>query len=375
MLVEKTRGVLFNLSSSEFEKKFRNLVKKSSVAGLSIAACNEQCFDSAYGDFLAAIKTTKALSKAMKKTTGKGFAYPESLNFKTKKQGGNSIEIRSRDITYNAGQRSIRFFGSYFNKQTIKMKTNLAKLGFDGFNYSCRLNMVGEHYYLNVPYVRVVLPTKTNRVCAIDPGVRSFLTGYDPTGHIFEIATHDDLQHLYKKKARIEKLQTVIQSTVGKMKRDKISQEIRNIYRKIKNCVNDMHHKASKVLAENYDEILLPAFETQKMVSNNDEDKKRQINGKTAYNMLTLSHYKFQQLLKHKMEQRGGKLHICTEEYTSKTCGHCGRLNHKLGSSKRFVCPFPDCEMIADRDRNAARNIFIKNINLVSDELLRFNYL
>ncbi|CAG8553790.1 11065_t:CDS:2 [Funneliformis mosseae] len=28
----------------------------------------------------------------------------------------------------------------------------------------------------------------------------------------------------------------------------------------------------------------------------------------------------------------------CTEEYTSKTCGHCGKINGKLGDSKTFWC-------------------------------------
>jgi transposase len=70
------------------------------------------------------------------------------------------------------------------------------------------------------------------------------------------------------------------------------------------------------------------------------------------------------------MDIRKGKLIICTEEYTSKTCGSCGRLNHNLGSNKVFKCPYEDCKYLADRDINAARNIFIMNYKMVSSNLL-----
>jgi putative transposase len=46
-----------------------------------------------------------------------------------------------------------------------------------------------------------------------------------------------------------------------------------------------------------------------------------------------------------------------TEEYTSKTCTKCGRINQKLGGSKVFRC---GCGMVLDRDFNGARNILLK---------------
>ena len=60
---------------------------------------------------------------------------------------------------------------------------------------------------------------------------------------------------------------------------------------------------------------------------------------------------------------RGGTVIDCHEEYTSKTCSCCGRLNHTLGASKSFTCPF--CHYVVDRDVGAARNIFLKNHHLL----------
>jgi len=76
-------------------------------------------------------------------------------------------------------------------------------------------------------------------------------------------------------------------------------------------------------------------------------------------NLLQLKHYLFQQRLKAKCELRGCSLDICTEEYTSKTCGRCGILNN-VGSRDVFSCS--SCCLVVDRDVNGARNIAIKRL-------------
>lgn len=378
LLAEKTGDKkLFNLSKTKLSERFRPYVKKSGDDGLKknlfIYDCPDDCFDSAYNDIIKARDAIIAKREAQKSRKEEATELPDQLNYKSKKEGHTSIEIRARSIKYDAEARTLAFYPEYFNgtkKRTnitvankIRIKTNLAKLGISEFDYSCRLTKYDDKYYLNVPYLRKVEPVEGNRVCAIDPGVRTFLTGYEPAGTVFEIASENE--HIYKKKKRIEQLQTKMDKTTSNMKRARIFKIIKRLYRKITNCVNDMHHKASKMLAEMYNEILLPAFDTKNMIRKSDEEHIRKINACTAYKMQTLAHFKFRQLLAHKMQLRKGKLHVCTEEYTSKTCGACGRLNHSLGASKVFVCPNANCNITMDRDANAARNIFIKNIDLL----------
>ncbi|RHZ50134.1 hypothetical protein Glove_505g20 [Diversispora epigaea] len=57
---------------------------------------------------------------------------------------------------------------------------------------------------------------------------------------------------------------------------------------------------------------------------------------------------------------------ICTEEYTSKTCGCCGHIHRKLGGSKVFRCP--SCTAELDRDINGARNILLRYLTVTSKE-------
>jgi len=77
--------------------------------------------------------------------------------------------------------------------------------------------------------------------------------------------------------------------------------------------------------------------------------------------MLTWSHYQFREHLKHKSQLMGNtnQVIVVTEEYTSKTCGQCGKIHWSLGSNKIFKCP--SCKCTLGRDANGARNIFLKN--------------
>ena len=135
------------------------------------------------------------------------------------------------------------------------------------------------------------------------------------------------------------------------------------IYKKIRCLVNDCHYKLAKWLCENYRIILLPEFRTQGMVRRG----QRRIGSKTARAMCTWSHYRFQRHLIHKAREHPWcQVVICTEEYTSKTCGFCGYIHKKLGGSKEFCCP--QCKINLDRDINGARNIFLKYLTLTKKE-------
>ena len=80
---------------------------------------------------------------------------------------------------------------------------------------------------------------------------------------------------------------------------------------------------------------------------------------KTSRRALTWSHWLFQQRLKWMCEKNGSKLHIVTEEYTSKTCTGCGTIKN-IGGNKIYKCS--KCGLDIDRDINGARNILLKTL-------------
>jgi putative transposase len=122
---------------------------------------------------------------------------------------------------------------------------------------------------------------------------------------------------------------------------------------KIKNLVDELHKKTARFLVDNFDVILLPTFETSQMASK----AKRRIKSKSVRQMLTLSHYKFKQFLKHKAFENSKVVLDVNEAYTSKTISWTGEIIHKLGGAK--IVKSGDGRMMP-RDWNGARGIFLR---------------
>jgi putative transposase len=133
------------------------------------------------------------------------------------------------------------------------------------------------------------------------------------------------------------------------------------IQEKIRNLIDELHRCTAKWLCENHSVVLLPVFESSRMVVR----KGRKINSKTARAMCTLSHYRFRKHLLDKARSYPGCRVVLTQEpYTSKTCGRCGALHHTLGSNKTFACRQLGCGYRTDRDANGARNILLRHLTL-----------
>lgn len=201
-----------------------------------------------------------------------------------------------------------------------------------------------------------LFPVKTtincqDKILAIDPGVRTFLTGFD--GQSFLEIGKNDIGRINRLCTYLDDLMSRISKVKGKQKAKmrKAAQRLRN---KIRNLIDECHKQVAHYLVNHYKIILLPTFETSEMT----KKKKRKIRTKTARNMLTWSHYRFKQVLKNKAELSGCLIVDVTEEFTSKTCTKCGHVHTKLGGSKLFKCP--ECGHTIGRDLNGALGIMLK---------------
>ena len=76
-------------------------------------------------------------------------------------------------------------------------------------------------------------------------------------------------------------------------------------------------------------------------------------------NLLQLKHYLFKERLKSKCKIMSNTIDICSEEYTSQTCGLCDGITKVEGASV-FKCQY--CDVTIGRDINGARNIGIKRL-------------
>ena len=201
------------------------------------------------------------------------------------------------------------------------------------------------------------------KIVALDPGVRAFQTFYTPTGQCGKIGTcsGDDVNGssgLEKMERLLKKIDKTI-STLSKpevLKSKKRRRLKRQKYRKldqVKNVRNDFHRKTCVWLLRNFDIVLLPKFEVKDMVTS--------LNSKTCRAMYTWAHYAFKQrLLEMSQKYTHKKVLIVNEAYTTRTCGNCFVVNNNVGASKVFCCVH--CDLEADRDVHAARNILLRYV-------------
>jgi len=296
--------------------------------------------DEAMNDVLKAYKTNFAAKRTQ-----------FIVNFKSRKAKSDSIALLAKHW-----KASGLFHPTVWGKTPLKAAEPLP----DKLDYDCRLQRTNlGHFYLCIPRP---LEFRSERqapvqpsVIALDPGVRTFQTGYCPDGSVIAFGDKD-IGRISNLCRRLDQLQSkASQPEVRHRQRHRMQKAMRRARERITNLVNDCHHKVAKQLCQSYTTILLPLFETRNMVSR----IKRRIGSKSARMMLTWSHYRFRQtLLSKSREYPWVEVIVVDEAFTSKTCGQCGELHQTLGVSKVFVCP--KCKFTADRDVNGARNILLK---------------
>lgn len=281
-----------------------------------------------------------------------------TMKFRSKKNDLESIAIESRVW------KKQTFYRKFFGEDKLKASEVLP----EKIDYDFRIvkNRLGE-FFICIPLpleVRSenqapVIPNPVDGIVAIDPGVRTFCSCYSPSGETFEWGKAD-IGRLYRLCRAADKLQSRwSQNGVLHRQRYRLQRAARRIRKKIRDLVDEVHKKFTKWIVTNYRTVLLPRFNTQRMVRRAD----RRIGSKTARSMLTWAHYRFRVRLLNKVREHPWcKVVICDEAYTSKTCGSCGKINAKLGASKLFRCPH--CNVSMDRDINGARNILIRFLTL-----------
>lgn len=269
-----------------------------------------------------------------------------NLHFQNRKNNC-SLEIPKTSISYRNNKISI--FKTYIN-DGIKVSRDKKYLRDLTIEYDCRLSHKYDKYYICVPsktYINREIPK--GDVCSLDPGVRKFQVLYSENETIKFSIEKECTDKLYSK---LNYLQSLRDRKI--IKKQIYRKKINKLYYRLSCLIDELHYSTINYIVNNYKVVFLPNFESQEIV--------RKMKGKNnRRNILNLNHYKFKERLKNKCDTRYSKLIICTEEYTSKTCGRCGTINNNLGCSEVFCCE--KCGLTIDRDINGSRNIMIKNIS------------
>lgn len=193
----------------------------------------------------------------------------------------------------------------------------------------------------------------------MDPGIRTFQTGYSPDGCLYKMGEEKTnlICSLYD---RIDKLRSVRDTTQSKRTKKNVKRRLAKLEFKVRGLINDLHNQTGSMLNKTYKTILLPNFKTSQMLdSSNDKPGKFSLSSANKRKMQGLAHFKFQQKLSHLSEKYGSRMILVSEAYTTKTCGFCGTIKENVGSAKIYKCD--NCFYCVDRDFHGARNIWIRN--------------
>ena len=213
----------------------------------------------------------------------------------------------------------------------------------------------GGRYFLQVPIKRPVQKHQCDArpVVALDPGVRKFLTGFrtDATACVLGAGFADNLVRLLGHIDAIDSEMTQVDA----IRRKRLRKKKMLLFQKYKNIRDEFHWKVINYLTREHSLVLISHLETQRLSQGPRTKANRR--------MLALGHYTFLQRLTEKCRERDVGLMIVGEECTTKTCSHCG-TQVNVGDSEVYNCS--SCDYTADRDVNAARNILLRNMRVVS---------
>jgi len=313
--------------------------------------------------------------------------YPHALAFRSRPRfcpglkakrmyGSDSISIEKKsfrlldDSTFGLYQR-MKFGGrAVFNQ----LKTQAGMNALMPVQCDFKVHFRHGKFYLILPFRRPpkkrVPHIDQEPIAAIDPGVRVPFTVYSPTGSVAEVGTNSQ-RVLDKHIASIDSgrqrlravryavdLERVFDWPCRKTKRNQRRRLRRARKRragaedKAKRVIRDFHYKTAHYLLQHFRTIVLPRTSSHNWRTN-------RLARTTKRRSMMLRHGMFAaRLVQTASDYPGSRVVRCSEAYTSRQCGACGKINDQLGSSKVFTCA--GCGAVADRDVHAARNILLR---------------
>ena len=314
--------------------------------------------DSAISDYIKADDNARLKYR----TSGKC----SQMRFRSKKQPSQSIKPKNEStkpiLNSNNRPRLLQMHSRCMSP--IKTKEDIPDFSL------CRIVMkYGREFYLSAQ-VKYELPQKNNiidldRTVAIDPNTKNMLAFYSTsTAGVFGENIN---QLLDSKNSKISRFQYFESKAPNKRIKKMLRRKIIRQFNKREGIRDEIHWKLANALLKNYDTIIIPEFQEQK--------KCKTLYMSTNRQMFGISHSLFRNRLEHKADIQGKRVIVMTEEYTSKTCSHCGHYN--IPTDRHYYCI--NCRLSIHRDINAAKNIMMKGYiellgkacsqNIISDDI------
>lgn len=144
------------------------------------------------------------------------------------------------------------------------------------FDCKIQYDRGSRRYDVLMPIERTRRPLclSEERIIALDPGVRTFLTGYCPSGSVLEFG-HGDEKRLIKLAHHSDKLQSQIATEQNAKRRKRLRAARLRLLTRLRNLRNELHWQTANLLCKKFDVILLPRLATKRMIANETRSTKK----------------------------------------------------------------------------------------------------
>ena len=185
--------------------------------------------------------------------------------------------------------------------------------------------------------------------CGIDIGVRTFMTVYSEDKTL-EIAPYNN-KFLDRKHKRLDNINSSKDSNI--ISNEKYKKLYCKYSSRLRNKIDDLHNKSANILLSRYKNISIGKVSTKQMISNLNSNLREIVKRR----LCTLSHYRFRMKLISMSPKFNCNVKLINEYLTSKTCCKCKNIKYNLKTEKIYNCS--ECNLVIDRDINAAINIYL----------------
>lgn len=275
-------------------------------------------------------------------------------NFYEQRAGEPQFKKRSRGV-FKFKLNNDKFdVSGYFVKIPKLGLVNMAeKLRFEGKIMGAVVTREADWWYISItvemPDHKTLPPAEA---CGVDVGLVRLATLSD--GTTFENVR--PLRHLLDTLATLQRV--FARKQPGSKNRAKLKVKIARLHQRIRNIRNDILHKLTTWIADHYGFVIIEDLHVKGLTQNHC----------LALSLADAALGRLLDLLESKVIRTNGQL-VKVDRFfpSSKRCAHCGHKREDLMLAERvFACP--ECGFTADRDHNAAMNIFQEGWRLTFDQ-------
>ncbi len=194
-------------------------------------------------------------------------------------------------------------------------------------------------WYVSISCETADIPVRDAPLTGFDLGLKTYLTSSDGTMTEPHRAMRQGEKKLKREQRRLSRKKK------GSSNRRKQRRKVARIYEKVANQRRDFLHKTSRKLVDSHEGFAFEKLRVRNMLKNHRLAKAIADAGWTTFVNMTA----------YKAERAGKPFVLVDPGGTTQECSGCGSVVAKALADREHACPF--CELVLDRDHNAAINI------------------